>query len=525
MRRLATWLLLLLTGAAVVLVLLWAGTPRAVEGQLRAQGFTWQARDGLTWSGLQRTGIHIDTLSLQLTPSPGAAASGIAVQLDQLAVGQSPAGDSEAGAVPLPDWLPGRLRAADVTVLWNQHTIAEGLSGELWPDLDLGGPSSLLQRGPDGWSAALRHPVSLDALSGDALLTIDGHETLALHLEMPRAVIQHALLAPQPLPASALEADLRWRRADGTLTGTVSLGGATINVSGTLSAEPLRLDADLTADAIPLSAVTALFGRLVPEADHAEISGSIGLDAQASGPPLVWQAQLSADRLAASGAVRNMEALKYGVFSWRAPAQGGGVLARETGDGHRTWTPLRDGQLMGQAAIASEDARFFEHPGYDIEGINVALAEVASGAERPRGGSTITQQLSKNLFLSGERTIARKLRELLYTLDMEQNLSKQRILELYINVVEFGPTIYGVRSASNAYFLKRPEGLGPHEAAFLAAILPSPRKWYARIAQGRSPPGGKVDRILSNMANTGAIEWKTARWAQQEPLIVIPPLP
>lgn len=525
MRLLARRLLFLLIGLALLLALLWAGAPWAVEGRLRAEGFTWQARDGLTWSGLQRPGIQIDTLSLQAFPSPGATASGVSIHLDVLNRDRSAGAGGASSVRALPSWLPGHLRAADVTLFWDGQLIAADLSGLLWPVLDLGGPSSLLQRGPDGWYAAVQHSLRTDVLSGAGLLTVEGSETLSLTLEIPEAVIQHDLLAPRPLPACTLRADLLWQRTDGVLTGTVSLGEATITVDGTLSAEPILLDADLTADAIPLSAVVALFGRLVPEAEHAKVSGTIGLTAHASGPPLTWQAQLSASGLAASGAIRDVDALKYGTFSWRAPAPGGGFLARETGDGHQTWTPLRDGLQLGQAAIAAEDARFFEHDGFDIEGINQALAEVSAGAERPRGGSTITQQLAKNLFLSGERTIARKLRELLYALDMEQHLSKQRILELYINVVEFGPTLYGVRSASEAYFLKRPEGLGPHEAAFLAAILPSPRKWYARIVQGQSPPSRTVDRILRNMVNTGALDQRTARWAQREPLIVIPPAP
>jgi membrane peptidoglycan carboxypeptidase len=180
--------------------------------------------------------------------------------------------------------------------------------------------------------------------------------------------------------------------------------------------------------------------------------------------------------------------------------------------------------LMAQAAIAAEDARFPEHPGYDIEGINLALQALSSGEERPRGGSTITQQLAKNLFLSGERTLARKARELLYALELERVLGKSRILELYINVVEFGPELYGVRGAADVYFLKQPQGLAPQEAAFLSAILPSPRSWHSRVSRGASPPTATVHRILANMANTGALDASTARWAQREPLVIIPPV-
>ena len=108
---------------------------------------------------------------------------------------------------------------------------------------------------------------------------------------------------------------------------------------------------------------------------------------------------------------------------------------------------------------------------------------------------------------------------------MERALGKMRILELYLNVVEFGPEIYGIRQAADHYFLKRPENLAPHEAAFLVAILPAPRSWHARLLTGRSGPEAAVDRILGNMINTGALTADVARWAQGEPLIIVPPQP
>jgi len=118
-----------------------------------------------------------------------------------------------------------------------------------------------------------------------------------------------------------------------------------------------------------------------------------------------------------------------------------------------------------------------------------------------RGGSTLTPQLAKNLFLDGTRTYARKARELLYAVEMERELGKQRILELYLNVVEWGPGIYGARRAADAYFLKSPAGLLPEEAAWLASILPSPRSgWTDQYLRDR-PNLGRVGQILDQMAD------------------------
>ena len=140
-----------------------------------------------------------------------------------------------------------------------------------------------------------------------------------------------------------------------------------------------------------------------------------------------------------------------------------------------------------------------------------------------RGASTITQQLAKNLFLDGRRTLRRKLRELVYAVELERALGKRRILELYLNVVEFGPEIYGVRAAADRYFLKRPERLSAREAAFLAAILPSPRTSYERAYLGGRVPDRRIDAILDNMARLGSLRPEEVEAAKRAPLRFVPP--
>ena len=155
--------------------------------------------------------------------------------------------------------------------------------------------------------------------------------------------------------------------------------------------------------------------------------------------------------------------------------------------------------------------------------MQIALDELSSGEARARGGSTITQQLAKNLFLSGERTIVRKLRELLYTLEMETALGKNRILTLYTNVVEMGPEIYGIRRGSEAYFLKQPAQLTIRESAFLAAILPSPRSSYAAAHQRDRRPVSAINAIIDNMVNTGHISRDQANFSMRRTLRFVPP--
>ncbi len=145
---------------------------------------------------------------------------------------------------------------------------------------------------------------------------------------------------------------------------------------------------------------------------------------------------------------------------------------------HWTWVPLsRISPSLRQAVVAAEDASFFTHEGFDWEGIKDAALYNLEAGELKRGGSTITQQLAKNLYLSSERSLLRKAREALITRSLEQHLTKERILELYLNVAEWGQGVYGAEAAARHHFKKSSHNLSADEAAWLAAILPSPRRY------------------------------------------------
>ena len=172
------------------------------------------------------------------------------------------------------------------------------------------------------------------------------------------------------------------------------------------------------------------------------------------------------------------------------------------------WMPYTDmSDNLKRAVIASEDASFTEHEGVDIEALEKAWDKNAkaeqrlqqqsspknSGARAPTkpakpakivGGSTITQQLAKNLFLSGERTLLRKGQELVLTLLLEKVLSKERILEIYLNSVEWGEGVYGAEAASQHYYRKSASKLSAYEAARLAVMLPRPKYFETRPNSG-----------------------------------------
>src|SRR6185369_16506454 len=131
-----------------------------------------------------------------------------------------------------------------------------------------------------------------------------------------------------------------------------------------------------------------------------------------------------------------------------------------------------------RAVLVGEDINFFSHHGFEIKEMKKAVEEAVEENEAPRGASTITQQLAKNLWLSPSRNPWRKVREALLTRQLESTLSKRRILEIYLNVVEFGEGVYGAEAAARRYFGKGAAELSDDEAAQLAASLPNPSRWH-----------------------------------------------
>jgi monofunctional biosynthetic peptidoglycan transglycosylase len=144
-----------------------------------------------------------------------------------------------------------------------------------------------------------------------------------------------------------------------------------------------------------------------------------------------------------------------------------------------TWVPY--GAIspnLKRAALVAEDIKFFSHRGFELEELRNSVEQAIEDGTAPRGASTITQQLAKNLWLSPSRNPLRKLKEAMLAWRLEHHLTKRRILELYLNVAEFGPGVYGAEAASRRYFGKSAAELSEHEAAQLAASLPNPRVWH-----------------------------------------------
>jgi len=206
------------------------------------------------------------------------------------------------------------------------------------------------------------------------------------------------------------------------------------------------------------------------------------------------------------------------------------------GPKNRDWTP--SGSIppeMKWAVILAEDANFYKHEGIDVKAIKNAIKYDLEKKRLARGASTITQQVAKNLFLSREKTITRKVKEVVLARRMEQELTKGRIIELYLNVVELGPMVYGIGHGARYYFGKSAAELTPRECAFLAAMLPGPRVAYnpykklgkvlkrsdmiLRLLRGKGVLSeDEYRQALAETPNVGRMQQKVDKTIQQEPV-------
>lgn len=171
----------------------------------------------------------------------------------------------------------------------------------------------------------------------------------------------------------------------------------------------------------------------------------------------------------------------------------------------RTWVPLsRISPHLRKAVVISEDDAFWSHDGFDVKAIKNAVETDIREGKFKFGASTITQQLAKNLYLSPSKNPVRKIAEAILARRIEKELAKQRILEVYLNIVEWGDGVFGAEAAALRYFGKPASALSPEESARLAVILPSPLKLNPLKDSGYVPR--RVRAILKVMAKRGDIE-------------------
>lgn len=202
--------------------------------------------------------------------------------------------------------------------------------------------------------------------------------------------------------------------------------------------------------------------------------------------------------------VWSLKAGPVSVLRW--PKSGPQVFT--VGPGQETWVPIQTvSRHVLNAIVVAEDARFYEHPGIDWHEIKMSLEHNMEQRRYARGASTITQQVVKMAFLGSEKNILRKTREALGALLLEQLLSKDEILEWYINLVEFGDGVFGIKAAAAHFFQTTPELLTIQDGAHLALVLPSPNRWSKGLRQRELTDFGhkRYAQIIEEMYKLGFI--------------------
>lgn len=267
-----------------------------------------------------------------------------------------------------------------------------------------------------------------------------------------------------------------------------------------------RTRAQDVVDAIPVELVPMLEGLKVAGTAAWQLDFSLDTSDMES---LVYHSypELHHFRVTHLGDRLDLDAVR-GTFLHRIREADGTVHELLVGPGSQQWSSLGNiTPYMVKAVTTTEDGSFFRHSGFSPFAIRQSIVTNLKKGGFYRGASTISQQVVKNLFLSREKTIARKLQELFITWQMEAALEKDRIMELYLNIIEFGPGIYGIRHASHHYFGKRPGALSALEAVFLASLIPNPKKYYHQYSRGEVTDGWRrhLRWIMGVMVDRGKI--------------------
>jgi hypothetical protein len=417
-------------------------------------------------------------------------------------------------------WLDARRDAAG----WHASASAERLGPDLLPE-------------------ALRGPVAPAAGTASLQLEAEGPADLArldgrVQLEVADLEVAGERVGPDPVGplggagSATFTLDRPGRRlalrGDATLLGTVP-----VTFDGAVElGQPATFSLAVRAERVDWgAAVAALPPALALPEDAPQPDGTVDAHLEVAGPlhaPAQWQVRASLDLARLREASRRAGPVPLtGPFRHRPPLDGGGRGPElRIGPASPDFVPVAElPETTLRAVTAAEDGGFFGHPGFDFDELRNALAQGAERGRVVRGGSTITQQVAKNLFLGPERTLARKIREAAITVGLEATLPKRRILEIYLNVAEWGPGVWGIGPAARHWFGKDARALTTKEAAFLAAIIAMPTRAQPMLARGVPTEEGlaRTEEVLVRMAEQRVLTGDALSQALEEPLVFARP--
>jgi hypothetical protein len=367
-----------------------------------------------------------------------------------------------------------------------------------------GGPVSLSSLGVRAGQMGLQD-VRQTTLAADGVVDFsEDFETVELDgkLSVHALLLQRAEVSPQRVGPWSFDAALKAHaRLDGSeLTVSSSeahFGEVRAELSGQIVTAPGRRHVEGRLR-VPLSGchsvLEAMPNGLLPLVRGLRLSGSFGIDLQARYDLRAPQDTRVVLAVQNECRVRDVP-LELSPHKFERPflrevkAPDGSAMTIESGPGTSSWVSIDDmSKHLESAILICEDSRFHSHGGFDFRALEDAIKDDLKQGRFARGASTVSMQLAKNLYLGKEKTLGRKLQEALLTMVLEQQLDKRRILELYLNVVELGPGLYGVGDAAQYYFATPARALTLGQSLYLASLLPNPM--YSRFGpDGKLNPG------------------------------------
>lgn len=303
----------------------------------------------------------------------------------------------------------------------------------------------------------------------------------------------------------------------------LALGEVELALSGSVQKTPDRVTAQLSGG-IPLASCQALLESapegMLPLLRGMKLSGTFALDAaidfdtsDLSKMRVTWdfKNECRITEVPVELAPRRF----LSPFRLQVKDVTGRIVSIETGPGTSSWTPYAGiSPNMETAVLICEDGGFLRHHGFDRQAIENSIKENVKAGRFVRGASTISMQLAKNLYLSFDKTLSRKLQEAVLTTLLEQELSKEEMMELYLNVIEYGPGIYGITAAAEHYFKTTPAALSLGQALYLASILPSPTRHHfteaGPVSDGWKRYLQKLMRIAVKIGRISEAEYEAA---------------
>ncbi|MBX3220374.1 MAG: transglycosylase domain-containing protein [Labilithrix sp.] len=403
-----------------------------------------------------------------------------------------------------------------------------------------GGPVSLavlgVKEGMKGLTDVTRGTVSgkgqlVLSEAADAL-TFDGEVTLrSISLRQPRLAPELLRGIEFTLSARGLLDDRGKLRVD---DAELDMGALHLRTHGTVEESPEHFAVSLAIDVAPAACQALLDSSpqgLLPIVRAARMGGTFGASVNlAFDTRTIDKLSLDyriGDQCRMLEVPRDLSRERFdGPFSYRTYKPDGTLGETTTGPGTATWTALDDiSPFMVAAVLTTEDGAFYRHKGFNHAAIRSSVQANLKARRFVRGASTITMQLAKNLFLARDKALARKIEEVILTDYLEQTFRKDDMMELYLNVVEFGPDVYGITQAAEHYFGRKPEELHLAECFFLASLLPSP------IRYGKLRDKGEVSEtwmrhltaLMEIAAKNGKISAAELEEGRKEPVVFMRP--